>query len=158
MTGSKTFRIAWSFMAAVALLGAAVGPAEAQAWRHRGGWGDGLLMGIPLRALSLTADQQTRVKSILSASRTANRPIIQQLRQAQSELADKLLASPSADVSAQLAAINGFRTQLLQNSSATTAQVLGVLTPDQLAKAAQVRSELKQLRTQIQQILAPSGQ
>jgi Spy/CpxP family protein refolding chaperone len=158
MTVTRTSRIVWSFVTVGVLLAVAVGPAEAQARRHWGGWGDGLLLGIPLRALSLTPDQQTQVKSILSASRTTSRPIIQQLRQAQSALADKLLASPSADVSAQLAAINGFRTQLLQNSSATTAQVLGVLTPDQLAKAAQVRSQLKQLRTQIQQILAPNSQ
>jgi Spy/CpxP family protein refolding chaperone len=157
MTETKISRIVWYLMMAVALLAAGVAPAQAQGWHHRGGWGDGLLLGIPLRALNLTPDQQTQLKSILSSSRTANRSIIQQLRQAQSDLADKLLASPSADVSSQLAFINGLRSQLLSNSAATTAQVLGVLTPDQLTKAAQVRSQLKQYRTQIQQLLAPSS-
>jgi Spy/CpxP family protein refolding chaperone len=157
MTGSRTSRIVLSFITAVAFLAAGVASAGAQGWHHRGGWGDGLLLGIPLRALNLTPDQQTQLKSILSSSRTANRSIIQQLRQAQSDLADKLLASPSADVSSQLALINGLRTQLLQNSTTTTAQVLGVLTPDQLTKATQIRSQLKQLRTQIQQLLAPSS-
>ncbi len=158
MTGTKTFRTVWALTIgiAIALVAACVVPAAAQGWHYRGGWGSGLLMGIPLRALNLTPDQQTQVKSILSSSHSANRSIIQQLRQAQSDLADKLLASPTVDVSSQLALINGLRSQLLQNSATTTAQVLGVLTPDQLSKATQIRSQLKQLRSQIQQLLVPS--
>jgi Spy/CpxP family protein refolding chaperone len=155
MTGTKRSKRMWYLMSVVALLAVSVAPADAQGWRHWGG--DGLLMGIPLRALNLTPDQQTQVKSILSSSRAANRSIIQQLRQAQSDLADKLLASPSADVSSQLTLIIGLRTQLAQNSATTVAQVLGVLTSDQLTKAAQVRSQLKQLRTQYQQLLAPAS-
>lgn len=157
MTGTKRSRSVSYLMVVVALLAASVAPASAQGWRHGGGFGDGLLMGIPLRALNLTPDQQSQVKSILSSSRAANRSIIQQLRQAQSGLADKLLASPTADVSSQLGLINGLRSQLLQNSATATTQVLGVLTPDQLAKAAQIRSQLKQLRAQFQQLLAPAS-
>ncbi len=159
MTGTKRSRTVWYLTMTVALLAVSVAPASAQGWRHHGGgWGDGPLLGVPLRTLNLTADQWSQVKSILSSSHSANRSIIQQLRQAQSDLADKLLASPTVDVSSQLALINGLRSQLLQNSATATAQVLGVLTPDQLAKAAQVRSQLKQLRSQFHQLLAPSGQ
>ena len=89
----------------------------------RDGWGSGLRLGVPLHSLNLTPDQWTQVKAIPSSSRSTNRPIIQSLRQTQTDLGDQLLASPSADVSAKLALINGFRSQLLANSAATTAQV-----------------------------------
>jgi hypothetical protein len=83
-------------------------------------------------------------------------PLMQQLRQAESVLGDALLASPAADVSAQLATINGLRSQLLQARAHATAQVLSMLTPDQLSKAAQVRAQLGQLRAQMWQLMAPA--
>ncbi len=155
--------VMWSLITGVLLLVTWLVPvgAQAQGPSHgrgpRDGWGSGLMLGVPLHSLNLTPDQWTQVKSFLSSSRSTNRPIIQSLRQAQSDLGDQLLASPSADVSAKLALINGFRSQLLANSAATTAQVLGVLTPDQLTKAAQIRSQLKQLRAQTRQLLAPTS-
>jgi Spy/CpxP family protein refolding chaperone len=134
------------------LLAGAAGAAHAE---RRGPQGAGLMLGVPLHSLNLTADQQTQIRSLLSASHAANRPILTQLRQAQSSLADTLLASPSADVSAQLSTINGLRAQLLQNGARTTQQLLGVLNQDQLAKAAQVKGQLSQLRAQMHQLMAP---
>ena len=155
----------WSLIAGMLLLVTWFAPGGAQADGPsygngpRGPWGSGgSMLGVPLHSLNLTPDQWTQVKSILSSSRSTNRSIIQALRQAQSDLGDQLLASPSANVATQLALINGYRSQLLANSTATTAQVLAVLTPDQLTKAAQTRSQLKQLRTQMRQLLAPSSQ
>ena len=66
------------------------------------------------------------------------------------------MASPSADVSAQLTVINGLRSQLLQNRVQTMAQVLAILTPDQLAQAVQLKAQLSQLRTQMRQLLGPT--
>ncbi len=155
MTGRQTSRILWGVVAGLALLVASsgVGQAQERAWgRHAGG---GPLLGVPLRALNLTPDQQTQVRSILSTSFTSARSLFQQLRQAQDALGDALLASPSADVSAQLAKIDGLRSQLLQSRAQATAQVLALLTPDQLAKAAQIRTELRQLRSQMRQLVAP---
>jgi Spy/CpxP family protein refolding chaperone len=157
MTGRQTSRLAWSLVAGIALVVATTGLGEAQEpGGYRGHWSGRPLLGIPLRALSLTPDQQTQVGSILTASFTTARPLIQQLRQAQNALADAMIASPSADVSAQLATINGLRSQLLQARAQATAQVLALLTPDQLAKAAQLRAELGQLRGQMRQLLTPT--
>jgi Spy/CpxP family protein refolding chaperone len=157
MRGRQTSRIAWSLVAGIALVVATAGLGEAQEpGGHRGHWGGGPLLGIPLRGLSLTPDQQTQAQTILTASFTAARPLIQQLRQAQNALADALIASPSADVSAQLTTINGLRSQLLQARAQATAQVLALLTPDQLTKAAQLRAELGQLRGQMRQLLTPT--
>ena len=156
MVRSKVAQIVSPVMAGMLLIAVSAGPASAQGPGHPGGWGGGLLLGVPLRALNLTPDQHTQAMTLLSAARTAARPIMQQLHQAQSAMVDALLASPSAEVSAQLTVINGLRSQLLQSRVQTTAQVLALLTPDQLAQAAQLKAQLSQLRTQMRQLLGPT--
>jgi Spy/CpxP family protein refolding chaperone len=127
----------------------------------RGGWSEGSMLGVPLHSLNLTPDQQTQVRSILSASRASAKPLIAQIRQAQSDLADKLAATGSVqagDIQPQLQLISQLRGQLLQNSAQTTLQLRALLTADQLAKAAQVKDQLRQLRAQMQQLLNPATQ
>jgi Spy/CpxP family protein refolding chaperone len=166
MTGRKG-RVICSIITAVLLLGAWLMPAGAQPQGPphgkgpRGGWGAGLMLGVPLHSLNLTPDQQTQVKSILSTYRAAARPIIQQLRQAQSDLSDKLLASgplQASDVQASVQQISQARAQLLQLSSQATLDVRNLLTPDQLGAAAQTRAKLKDLRSQMRQLLVPGTQ
>ncbi|SRR6266446_1042619 len=166
MAGTKR-RAVWSIVTGALLLAALVMPPGAQAqgpsagrgWR--GGWGGGLMLGVPLHSLNLTPDQQTQVRSILSTYRASSRPIVQQLRQAQSGLADKLLASgqlQAADLQSQLQQISQLRTQLLQLSAQATLDIRNLLTPDQLAAAGQTKDKLRDLRSQMRQLLAPSGQ
>ena len=114
MVRSKVAQIVGRVMAGMLLIAVSAGPASAQGPGHPGGWGGGLLLGVPLRALNLTPDQHTQAMTLLSAARTAARPIMQQLHQAQSAMVDALLASPSAEVSAQLTVINQLRTQMRQ--------------------------------------------
>jgi Spy/CpxP family protein refolding chaperone len=140
-----------------ALLAVTVGSASAQGWSHGGGgMHGGFRLGVPLRALNLTQDQQTQVQTILTNARATARPIATQLRQAQSTLADTLLASPTADVSGQVTAINGLQAQLFQNRVHTRAQVLALLKPEQLARAAQIKAEMGQLRGQMRQLMTPT--
>jgi Spy/CpxP family protein refolding chaperone len=130
-----------------------------KAWR--GGWGSGLMLGVPLHSLNLTPDQQNQVRSILSTYRSSARPIIQQLRQAQSSLSDKLLASGQlqpAHLQPQLQQISQLRTQLLQLSAQATMDIRNLLTPDQLSAAAQTKDKLRDLRSQMHQLLAPGPQ
>ena len=112
-----------------ALLAVTVGSASAQDWGQGGGGGHGggSRMGVPLRALNLTPDQQTQVQAILTNARATARPIAMQLRQAQGTLTDTLLATPAADVSGQVTAINRLQAQLFQNRVQTRAQVLALL-------------------------------
>lgn len=140
-----------------ALLAVTVGSASAQGWgQEGGGWRGGLRLGVPLRALNLTPDQQTQVQTILTNARATARPIAVQLRQAQSALADALLAAPTADLSSQVTAINGLQAQLFQNRVQTRAQVLAVLKPEQLARAAQIKAEMSHLRGQMRQLMTPT--
>jgi hypothetical protein len=160
MLGRQASRIIWGTVAGLALAAATAGLGQAQErgrW-GRGGGGDGPLLGVPLRALNLTPDQQTQVRSIFSNSWATARPLIQQLRDAEKALGDSLLASPTADVSAQVTTINGLRAQLLQNRTQTTSQVLAMLSPDQLSKAAQIRTQKEQLRGQMRQLMGAPTQ
>lgn len=165
MTRTPRRRLAWSVVIAAALLAACVVPsgAQAQAPLYGGGWrGDGaggdLVLPALLRSVHLTPDQQSQVQAILSSHRVAARPIVQQLRQAQDELADKLVAPGQLQMSElgpQLQQISRLRDQLLQNSAQATLEIRALLTPDQLTKAAQVKDRLRQLRSEMRQLLGP---
>ena len=166
MTTAKR-RMMWSAVTGVLLLAAWAAPAGAQAdgpfhgRGPRGGWGGGLMLGVPLHSLNLTPDQRTQAQSILSTYRSSAGPIIQQLRQTQSGLGDKLLAPgqlQAADLQSQLQQISQLRTQLLQLSAQATLEVRSLLTPDQLSAAAQTKDKLRDLRSQIRQLLAPGSQ
>src|SRR5262245_2701347 len=147
-----------------ALLLSWLGPAHAQApgpyhgKGRPGGWGNGLMLGVPLHTLNLSPDQQAQVKSILLNYRTSARPILQQLRQVQSVMGDRLLVPgqlQAADLQAQLQQISQLRTQLLQLSAQATLDVRNILNPDQLSTAAQTKAKMKDLRSQMHQLMAP---
>ena len=136
----------------------AQGPGQYHARGPGQGWGSGLMLGVPLHTLNLNPDQQAQVKSILSTYRASARPIIQQLREAQGGLGDRLLAAgqlQAADLQSQLQQITQLRTQLLQLSAQATLEVRSILTPDQLSTAAQTKAKMKDLRSQMHQILVP---
>ena len=144
------------------LLLAAAGPALAQAPGREssmrgGGRGDGELW-LMIRASNLTPEQQTRVRAILSAHRKSASPVVEQLRQAQQELGTKLLAPgqvQAADLQPQLQRISQLRDQLAQDSAAAALEVRAVLTPEQLARVAQTKDRLKQLREEMRQLMQP---
>jgi Spy/CpxP family protein refolding chaperone len=145
------------------LLLAAGGPALAQAPGREssmrgGGRGDGELW-LMIRAANLTPEQQTRVRGILSAHRKSAGPVVEQLRQAQQELGTKLLAPgqvQAADLQPQLQRISQLRDQLAQDSAAAALEVRAVLTPEQLARVAQTKDRLKQLREEMRQLMQPA--
>src|SRR5262245_32877235 len=156
MSGSQTMRTVGTVVAAAALLATVVMPAVAHARGGPGTWGGGLMP--PLRALDLTPEQQTQVRSILTTSRQSNQPIAEQLRQAQQQLSDRMLTPgqlTAADVQAQLQQIAQLRQQLLQNRAQTALDVRAVLTPEQLTKAAEVKAKMRQLRSEMHQLTAP---
>ena len=130
---------------------------EASSMRWSGGRGDGELW-LMIRAANLTPEQQTRVRAILSAHRTTARPLIEQLRQAQQELGGKLLAPgpvQAADLQPQLQRIGQLRDQLAQDSAGAALEVRAVLTPEQLARVAQTKERLRQLREEMRQLMQP---
>jgi Spy/CpxP family protein refolding chaperone len=116
-------------------------------------------LGLMIRSANLTPEQQAKVRGILSAHRSSARPFIEQLRQAQLELGAKLLAPgplQPADLQPQLGRIGQLRDQLAQDGAQAALEVRAVLTPEQLARAAQIKERLTQLREEMRQLMQPS--
>ena len=113
---------------------------------------------LMIRAANLTPDQQAKVRGILSTHRTTTRPLVEQLRQAQQELGAKLMAPgplQPADLQPQLGRIGQLRDQLAQDGAQAALEVRAVLTPEQLARAAQTKERLTQLREEMRQLMQP---
>lgn len=122
------------------------------------GRGDGELW-LMIRAANLSTEQQAKVRDILSAHRSAVRPLVDQLRQTQQELGAKLLAPGQvqvADLQPLLQRIGQLRDQLALDSAQAAIEVRAVLTPEQLARAAQAKERLRQLREEMRQLTQPA--
>ncbi|HEY7652334.1 MAG TPA: periplasmic heavy metal sensor [Methylomirabilota bacterium] len=114
---------------------------------------------LMVRTAGLTPEQHAKVRAILTAHRAGMRSLVDQLRQAQQELGAKLLSPGQvqpADIQPQLQRIGQLRDQLAQGSAQAALDVRAVLTPEQLARVAQARERLKQLRDEMRQIIAPA--
>jgi Spy/CpxP family protein refolding chaperone len=112
-----------------------------------------------IRSANLTPEQQAKVRAILSAHRGTARPLIEQLRAAQQELGSKLLAPgavQTGDIQPLLLRISQLRDNLALDSAQAVLEVRAVLTPEQLARAAQTRERLKQLREEMRQLTQPA--
>lgn len=113
---------------------------------------------LMIQAAGLSPDQQAKVRAILGAHRAATRPVVGQLRQSQQELGAKLLGPGQvqiADLQPQLQRISQLRDQLAQDSAQAALEVRAVLSPDQLAKVAQTKERLRQLREEMRQLIQP---
>ncbi len=118
------------------------------------------MLPLLLQSANLTPEQDAKVRQILSARRAASQALVEQLRQAQDELADKLFAPGSlkeADLQPQLQKITQLREQLLKESTKVGLEVRAVLTPEQLGKAAQVKDRMRQLHNEMRQLLHPGN-
>lgn len=155
--------VLWAIIAAL-LLAASSNPPSAGAQDPapeklpKSQWGNGLVLGIPLDAMNLTLEQDRRVSTALSAYHAESAVLVRQLRQAQSALADKLLAPgrlDAADLQPELQQITRHRTQLLMQSAQAMVDIRNVLTPQQIAAGAKVRARLGQLRSEMRQLLEP---
>jgi Spy/CpxP family protein refolding chaperone len=105
-----------------------------------------------LRGVNLTPDQQARLQKIMEANRTIFRTRFRKLEAAHEEMAAKLLAPgevDAADLTAHIRQITQLREQLMQAGLKVALEVRGVLTPDQLAKASQLKEEIKAIHTEM---------
>lgn len=165
MTGTRTIR---TILAATLLIASSATAALAQSPPSGPGGSLGGMRGpmsrtdgelwLMIRAANLTPEQQAKVRGILATHRTTTRPLIAQMRQAQQELGAKLLAPgplQPADLQPQLGRIGQLRDQLAQDGAQAALEVRAVLTPEQLARAAQTKERLTQLREEMHQLVQP---
>jgi Spy/CpxP family protein refolding chaperone len=118
---------------------------------HGGGEGFGFLRGV-----SLTDEQKSKVHTVMQASWTQTRPLMKELRETRSQIADQF-ASTGALNAAQVTALQEkseeLRKQLDAQWLATATQIRNLLTPAQLAQAAQLHQQMVSLHNQERALL-----
>src|SRR2546428_5086360 len=96
MSRQRTRVVRIAVLTSLVVLVGAWAPAHAQSptsMHGPGARGDGgMMLQLLLRSANLTPEQDAKVREILTARRAASRPLIDQLRQAQRELADRMFA------------------------------------------------------------------
>jgi periplasmic protein CpxP/Spy len=120
------------------------------------GDGPGTLVLLLLKGIGLTAEQKQQVREILTAHRESLEISFRDLQAAQATLSKTLFAAEeisAADVAPHAERVTQLRQQLLQEGLQVVLEVRQVLTPEQRAKAARLR---EQLRTLQGALVAPS--
>ncbi|MCS6925330.1 MAG: Spy/CpxP family protein refolding chaperone [Candidatus Binatia bacterium] len=104
-------------------------------------------IGFPFRvleSLSLTSEQQAQIDAIRAAHRDKVKAVWRELAALRAEVTDKLLAPSevtAADFAPQVERAAQLEAQLFQEGLAAGLEVRKVLTPEQLAKAAEIVAE-----------------
>jgi Spy/CpxP family protein refolding chaperone len=145
-------------MAVMSLISAMVyaEPRLGMGWKSMMEDGPGMLLPLMLKGVELTPKQDNRVHEIMVAHRATFRTLFNQLRAANEELADKLFAAGEVqpeDLTPQIEQITRLRQQLLQEGLKIALEVRGVLTPEQRAKAAQLKERVRALRVDLRHLL-----
>jgi len=97
----------------------------------------GTMLPMLLRSVSLTPDQDVRVRQIIGKGRMETHALMEQLRQAEDRLADQIVTSGPlklTDVQPHLDRISQLRQQLLQDAARVSLEIRAVLTPEQQQK------------------------
>ncbi|HVJ54115.1 MAG TPA: periplasmic heavy metal sensor [Aliidongia sp.] len=150
MFGKKTLTVA--FCAALLSMAAAAqeqGPGPGPGgWHHHGGPRGELAF---LHGITLTDAQQTQIHEIVKASRTQMKPTAQQLRALHTQIREQLEGTGAIN-SGQLTTLqqqaSALRDQIDAARLNTAIQIRAVLTPAQIAQAAQLHQQLTSLHEQ----------
>jgi Spy/CpxP family protein refolding chaperone len=119
------------------------------------GDGTGMLIPLVLKGVDLTPEQETRVQEIMAAHRATLQTLSQQMRQVHEELATRLFTPgevQTADLTPHTQRIAQLREQLMQAGLAAALEVRAVLTPEQLAKAAELKERMQTLRSEMRSL------
>ena len=112
----------------------------------------GMLLPLVLKGVDLSDAQEKQVRDIMAAHRATFRTLFSDLQAAHKDLADVLLAP--GDVRAEELTTHAqraaqLREQLMQEGLKVALQVRAVLTPEQLAKAAELHDRMRALHTEM---------
>lgn len=123
------------------------------------GHGGGMTLPLLLRGANLTADQKTQVQQIVRSHRPTFQTLFSQLRSAQDQLSSKLLSAGAvseSDLAPQLQQISTLRSQLAEEGLRVALEIRNILTPDQLARAAQFKTQMQSLQSQMRDLMKPN--
>ena len=132
------------------------GTAVAAPGPGHGGWHRGSFTSpFMLRSLGLTDAQRTQVRQIVTNHRPRFQELNRELRDMRTQLNDKLLATGAvqpADLTPITQRIGQLREQLSAESLQVALEIRNILTPEQIAKAADVRRRMNELRMEMRQL------
>ena len=144
---------------ALALSATAVVPAHAAP--GRGGWQRGSFMSpFMLRSLGLTDAQRAQVRQVVMNHRPRFQELNRDLRDTRTQLNDRLLASAAVqpgELAPLTQRIGQLREQLSAESLQVALEIRNILTPEQIAKAADVRRRMNELRMEMHQLERGGG-
>jgi Spy/CpxP family protein refolding chaperone len=114
--------------------------------------GPGMLLPLVLKGIDLTEEQEKQVNGIMTAHRATFRNLFSELQAAHRDMADRLFAPGSVqaeDLTTQIQQVAKLREQLMQEGLKVALEVRGLLTPEQLAKAAEIKDRMRALHTEM---------
>ncbi len=115
-----------------------------------------IMLRMVLKQANLTSEQQDQVRKIMEADHQSLRALFTQLQAANNQVAEKLFAPgavQAADLVPLVQKVTQLRQQLMEQGVKTALAIRAVLTPQQLAKVAQVQARLEQLQAEMRSIL-----
>jgi Spy/CpxP family protein refolding chaperone len=122
------------------------------------GEGTGMALPLLLRGAKLTPEQKAQVQQIMANHRGRFRDLFSKLRATQDQMANKLFSAErlqEADLAPQVQEISQLRNQLAEQGLKVVLEIRGVLTPEQLAKASQLKSQMQSLHSQMLSLWGP---
>ena len=122
------------------------------------GEGTGMALPLLLRGAKLTPDQKAQVQQIMTHHRGRFRDLFSKLRAIQDQMANKLFSAErlqEADLAPQVQEISQLRNQLAEQGLRVVLEIRGVLTPEQLAQASQLKSQMQSLHSQMRSLWEP---
>ncbi len=146
----------------VSLLGLSlsIAPAQAQPMGPMRGGGlgpePGMMLPMLIRKVGLSDTQRQQVRTILNAHRPRFQALFPQLRDAQQALEARLVSTDPVkadDLAPQIQRVADLRKEILQEGVGVAIEVRGVLTPEQLARAADLHGQMRTLREQMRKLV-----
>ena len=117
--------------------------------------GTGVALPLLLRGANLTPDQKTQVKQIMANRRATLQDLFNQLRAAQDHVSNKLFSTAKlqeTDLAAEIQQISQLRNQLAEEGFRVVLEIRSVLTPEQLARASQLKAQMQSLHSQMRSL------
>jgi Spy/CpxP family protein refolding chaperone len=114
--------------------------------------GPGMLLPLVLKGIDLTEEQEKQINEIMTAHRATFRTLFGELQAAHRDMADRLFTPGSVqaeDLTPQIQQVAKLREQLMREGLTVALEVRGLLTPAQLAKAAEIKDRMRALHTEM---------
>jgi Spy/CpxP family protein refolding chaperone len=119
---------------------------------HMLGETSGMMLPLVLKGIDLTDAQEKQVRQIMAAHRRTFRTLFNELQVAHKDVADRLFAPgevQAEDLTGQMQRVAQLREQLMQEGLKVALEVRQVLTPEQLAKAAELKDRMRALHAEM---------